>query len=243
MNTFHYRISLISGAVLTLALLGCLAIAQQIEDEPGDSPPPPRDEQRPRAGGRGREAGPPPRPDRRGEFGRRDDRRGPQGHEPWRHLSDEQIEQRLEILREFNPEMARRIEHLMESRGGRPSDRIRKVLQRHWPHIEKLRNLKDHDPTAFRLYVEDEKLGRRCKRFAMQLRKSGGGTDEQKQELREMIAQHFDVRQRKMEHKLDKLEESIKHLKQQLELRREKRSDLEASRYNQLVGATSEAKW
>ncbi len=230
-------LSMSSAGLLMLLIVACAALAQDTVDEPGDMPPPTRGE--PRMGHDG-----PLRPRQiPGDMMGRRDRRRPGDHEPWRELTDEQIQERLAIIREVNPEMAKRIEHAMTSGGGRHSDRLRQALHRHWPKIEEMRNLKRHDSELYELIVADKKLERQCRQLAMKIRRGNGENSEAKDDLRGLIVKHFDVRQHKFKHTLAKLEKRVLELKKNLDMRLLKRTELEAQQFAELVGASDAVKF
>jgi predicted RNase H-like nuclease (RuvC/YqgF family) len=117
------------------------------------------------------------------------------------------------------------------------------MLHRYWPKIERMRNLKSHDPELYELNVTDERLDRQCRQITMKIRADNGENEETKDELRTLITEHFGVRQRKMEHHVAKLEKRLQNLKKNLEMRRQKRSELEAQRFGELIGASDAVKF
>ena len=239
MNTRHDRKTLISTTVVILAMttFGCIALAQNFEDdEPANAPL--ADQREPAT-----RRNDPGRPHPRGDMPRLGGQHGPRGHEPWQQLSEEQIEDRLAFIREFNPDMARKIEHMMTSRRGRHSEGLRRILHKYGPKIEKMMNLKKHDPKLYKLIVADEKFGRDCRQLAMKIRKGNGEDSEDRDELRKMIAEHFDVRQQRMEHNVAKLEKRLLELKNNLELRRQKSSELKSQQFAELVGNSDAVKF
>lgn len=152
------------------------------------------------------------------------------------------IDERLEILREIQPEMAERLEQHIEQRGGVNPERLRMVIGERFQRVERLLSLKREDPDAYQLAIADLTLERKARELADGIR-GQGGDDIQRQQLRTAIAEHFDVRQRKYEHELHRLEQRIAELRRQLDTRRQHRETLEQSRFDELVATPERPEW
>ena len=157
-------------------------------------------------------------------------------------LSPEQIRARLSIVEQVDPQIARQIRRVLDEapqRAGHMWDRLRQAM----PHIERLEHLQKHDPVAFELNVTDLRLQRRSRKLAMRIRHAGSAEQTSEEELRQLIAKHFDIRQRKMEHKLETLEEQIQTLRERVDARRSRQAEIEKHRFKELIGADSELIW
>lgn len=155
----------------------------------------------------------------------------------------EQIAERLEVLQQINPEVAERIQRHMDKRGGMNPERIRMMLGEQFQRIDRLLHLKRDDPDAFELAIDDLKLDRKTQELAEELRRAGGDIGDHRDQLRALIGRHFDVRQRKYEHELNRLEKRIAQLRRQLKTRRNHREALEQSRFDELVSTTEHPEW
>ncbi len=156
----------------------------------------------------------------------------------------QQIAERIEVLRDIHPETAERLEQHINQRGGNVNpDRLRIVMGERFQRIERLVHLKRDDPDAYKLAVSDMRLDRKTREIADAIRRRGGDNDARSGELRGAITEHFDVRQRKYEHELQRLEKRIAELRRQLETRREHRESLEQSRYDELVATPERPEW
>ena len=153
------------------------------------------------------------------------------------------LEQRLEILREINPDIAERIERHLERRGDMHPERIRSMLRERFQRIERLIELKQEDPVAYELAITDMKLERQSQEVADQIRLADGDLEAQRERLRALIREHFDVRQRKYEQELGRLEKRIAELRGQLETRRNHRTALEQTRFDDLVSTPERPAW
>jgi len=153
------------------------------------------------------------------------------------------LKERLEILREINPDVAERVEQHLKQRGDAHPERIRMMLRERFQRIERLVHLKREDSAAYALAITDLKLERQTREAAEKLRGGRGGTEDDRAELRGMIGEHFDVRQRKYELELQRLEKRIAELRRQLETRRNHRDALEQSRFDELISTPGRPEW
>ena len=221
----------------------------------GDDPPAARQKERPGADrdpdGAGRNDARPRRPrdrgadirlaqrGRNGQADRRSDRGN--GHP----LDPERIRRRLDILRQAYPEMAEKIERQLEEHGDNPQrlklllERLRRIA----PHIDRWERMMRDDPKAFELELADVKLGHRARQLAIKVHRDNDPESEAAQELKRVIEQHFDVRQRKREYELKKLEQRIQKLRADLEARRAHRDQVIDKRFEEVMKAGSGAAW
>jgi len=231
--------------VMTAMMLWTSAIALA---QPEDAPPP-RDEQR-REGGpqRGEWRGgerPMMRGDRRygGEGERPHDGMGPGprgDQDGGANLTDEQIEQVLEVLEDYRPEMAEQIREMRE----RDPQRAEQLLRRALMFVRPMVQMQQTDPEGYELHLRDAKLDRESQEIARRLRAADGReADKLHGQLRDVLAAHFDVRQQIRERKLAELERQIEQLRTQIETRAESRDRLVEQRYSELTGQSQRPEW
>jgi len=171
---------------------------------------------------------------RRGLEGRR--RGGP----PDRVLTAEEIEQLLSIMERIHPRFAERLRQA-------GTERARHMLRRHWRLLGLLR-LKEHDPDGFELRVQDMSLERQSRELARQIRDEGSSKDSDRgklarKELRELVSQHFEVRQKIKEHELAKLERRIDELRKAIGQRTEKKGQIIEEQHKQLLDESDRSAW
>jgi len=182
-------------------------------------------------------------PARRGDAERRDrdGKRRPsfRDHRPDnRHsLSAEEIDERLEILRDVNPEMAERIERFRKQF----PEQARLIARREFPMLERLRHLKANDPEGYEFTVADMRLEKESRNLAFQLRQArrDGSRDEVKRlrnELTKVVKEHFEVRHEKRVHELERLERKLETMRDRLEKREKMAEELIDQRIRDLAG-------
>jgi len=167
---------------------------------PGPQMPPP--DRGPRR--RGRDMHRPPGPGRG----------GPQ----MRELTDEQIAEALRVLRKYYPEMAQRLQRARERAGeeGRPG-RGRRFLRMLWPKIVHLIEADREDPDHARDLVADHKLQMQIDALTRRYHRAKGEQREQlKDQLRQKLAEQFEVRQRIRRWRVEKMQRELDRLKDEL---------------------------
>jgi len=107
-------------------------------------------------------------------------------------------------------------------RGGPPMD---------WEAMEK------NDPEMFKLMREDMRLEQEAHELAMKLRQAPPDRrDAIKQEIRELVTKHFDVRQERRTMELKRLEKEISHVRESLEKRQSAKEQIIKQRVRELTG-------
>ena len=158
-------------------------------------------------------------------------------------LSEEDRELAMQVLKDINPELAERLEKSQDN-----PQRVRAMLQRYLPHIQKLVRLKKSDPELYKLKVKDTKIGLECEKLSRQFKeaKHNDETDRMKEihgNVAELVEEHFEVRQKMREMELEKLERRLKEARKQLEKRAGSRKELIQARVNDLTGEQREPMW
>lgn len=156
-------------------------------------------------------------------------------------LTDEQIQERLEILQEIHPELAERMENLRDEN----PERVSRALNEQAFWLGRFVELKRTDPVLYELTVENVKLDRASRDLARRYRRAHeAGDDNQVRAIRgEMAAvleQHFDVRQKMRQHELQVIEQRLQTMRKSLAERLESRDQLIAQRLEQLTGESRE---
>jgi hypothetical protein len=155
-------------------------------------------------------------------------------------LSDEQIEQVLEVLEDYRPEMAEQITDMRQ----RDPQRAEQLIRRAMMFVRPMMYMKQSDPEGYELHIRDAKLDRESHELSRRVREAQGrDADAMRAELRAVVAEHFDVRQQINERKLAALERRIAELRQQISARAEAREELVDQRFGELVGASDQPEW
>jgi hypothetical protein len=168
--------------------------------------------------------------------------RGPLG----RLMTAEQLEDALEVVAAYEPDAAARLKNLIEEN---PED-AQRLIQRHFPAVRFLVQLKERDPEMYEMRMRDLKLNRESWRAAKALREAKAKDElswERKRELEEqvesLVKEHFEVRQAIRERELQKLRDRIEELEEQLDKRSDDRRDLIEQRVEQLIESGDEPRW
>jgi chromosome segregation ATPase len=158
-------------------------------------------------------------------------------------LTEERIEEYKQILLDVRPDLAERLEKLDVDR----PEAFRRFL-RTAPWLFRLRHVKQIDEPRYALMVEDLKLAHRSRETAQAYRAAREGNDKAKAdelqaELRELVAQHFDVRQQLRERELAYLEQRLQELREQLKDREAKKQQLIDQRLKELATRRDRPEW
>jgi len=158
-------------------------------------------------------------------------------------LSEKDRELALEVLKDINPEVAERLGEWEDN-----PQRIRMMLGRQMPRIQKLIQTKKSDPELYGLTVKDMKLGLECEKLSREFRDAGrdgdeGRADRIRGEVAELVDQHFDVRQQMREMELERMERRLAQARKQLEKRSKMRGELIEQRVTELTGDKRKPMW
>lgn len=159
-------------------------------------------------------------------------------------MTEEQVKEALELLREYRPEMAKRFEELREKNPERAQEMMRPMLGR----LMELSYLKRTDPEAFELRKQDYRLWRSIYELSGKLREARAAKDAAKveeltAELRTQLAEHFDVRQKLRERELVRMESKLEEMRKEIEARKASREKLIQSRFEELSTTPSRPEW
>ncbi|QDU72523.1 hypothetical protein [Mucisphaera calidilacus] len=152
----------------------------------------------------------------------RDDRGG-----PWERMSAEEarefIDAAMEIVGELDPDAVQRMRYMAE----RNPHMLLEIMRRRFPRLEALMELRETNPELFQLRIQDFKLNARTMMQAKRIREleenlaDPAEIERQETDLREAIAEHFEVRQKIREIELKDLETEIERLTRQVTRLRE----------------------
>lgn len=185
-------------------------------------------------------------PPSHGRFGRDGVRReGPMGlMDPQRR--EEMRENILAVVSDIDPDRAERLERLLEHR----PEMALGLLREHLPHLLRLVHLREQNPDMYEIRIHDINLARESEELAdhlHELREEDQPNENQVNEvrtrLRDLVIEHFEVRQHAREHELHQLEQRIDELRQQLEARSEAREKLIQRRLRDLLGEDDHVEW
>ena len=159
-------------------------------------------------------------------------------------LTQEQIEQWLEIMRQLHPKFAERIEAALEEN----PEMAKRMLEKAGRRLARFQHMRETDPQAFELEVQDRTLERESHELHRELQNPEVRNDPEKaaqlrDEIRRIVTEHFEVRHKKREHELAKLEQRIKELRDQLKQRSEKKDQIIERRYKDLTGQAEGSSW
>ena len=168
-----------------------------------------------------------------------------------RPLSEEQLDEALTLLEKLHPELAEKLKARQAKQSELdPEDRdhVGAIIQRHFPRLRHLLQLKDTDPAMYELRVEDVRLTLQSRRLAQQYSEALRQEDEQRaeqrfDELQALLEAHFEIRQRLRQLELQRLEQRIAALREQIEAREDDRDEVIEQRLHELVGTEEGARW
>lgn len=154
---------------------------------------------------------------------------------------EERRDEVVRFIRETFPEKAAQLERLRE-RNPAEFQRRRQQLADEVLHLLELRERK---PELFRIQVDEMRLRDELGRLAREARRlKAGGRErlEVEKQLREVLSNSFDLRQRIKEAELEDLRARLRELESSLERRSGRRADMVEERLRQLL-ETGEEDW
>ena len=235
----------ISGLWLVgLAMIALAGAATAPASAFDDGPPPEEEHLGPKDGGHHdhevwRERG------RRGEDwggGERRHRRGGRGggyHDG--PMTEQDVQELLEVLEDHRPELADRVREI----GEKDPQRVREMLGRQGYRLRRLVMMKRYHPEVYELKTEDSQLWRRSDDLARRFRavQDQDAQDALRGELQEVVVRHFEVRQKLREARLAKMRERLDQLQARVQARAEARQELIGERMADLTGDMDHAQW
>lgn len=152
-------------------------------------------------------------------------------------LSEEQVDQLIDILQVVKPEAAERIAVLRQRIG----ERAGAIIAREHPRVMRFMAMRERDPHLFELRMADFQLNRESLELAMAYReaKLTGDADELKTirgKLTQVVKAHFELREEIRQHELQQLEAQLDRLREELETRRERADRIIRERTAELTG-------
>jgi len=187
---------------------------------------------------------PPPRPHDEARSGTD----GPPGH-GWRGehgppMTDEETHDAIEVLRKIDPDKAAQLDKLFSE----DPQRVARVLHESFPKMGRFLMMKRHDPAGFDLWVQELRFNHDAMASAKRLRQAQDQQDDiliasEEITLRQIVSDHFDVRQKIREHQLSKLEQRIEEMREQLNERASDRDELIDQRFDELIDEDVGDRW
>ncbi|MCC7145094.1 MAG: hypothetical protein IT443_01465 [Phycisphaeraceae bacterium] len=161
-----------------------------------------------------------------------------------RALTAEQIKEMLDVLREYDPNLADRIGKFSDQA---PPEEVAGRLREHVPGLMRLAFLKRVNPERYELRLTDLKLERRSNELADQYREAAAADTARsaavKDELAKVVADHFDVRQKLREDLLKEFEKRIEEMRAQITERQQSKDKLVVDRLKELIGQERNPTW
>jgi hypothetical protein len=226
-------IALLNTPSATIRSVAVQALAQ--EEEPREATPP--DEVEPR------EPGEEPREWHRGPR-HPEERRFPQREprRPWMEpLTEEQLQELIAFLEEFDPERAARLKELLQDN---PEGACRIAVPT-YRQMQELLELKEEDPEAFQDLMKRRRLERKVWELVEKYKRTRKEQKKKeiKDELRTVLSELFDLREKDRERQIEELEEELKRLKDLLARRRKKKELIVENHLKDLLGENEDMKW
>jgi len=152
-------------------------------------------------------------------------------------MSEDEVESALDVVVALYPELADRLNQLKED----DPERLRQTLERRFPRVRFLLVLKQRDPAMYELRLDDIALERQTKALGKKIRQARADDDKDaykkyREQLEELAAKHFDIRQAIRESEIEMLKGKIEDLEKRLDDRADDRKDLIEQRVEQVAG-------
>ncbi len=165
-------------------------------------------------------------------------------HERGKPMSEEDAREAIEILRRIDPEKAERLDKAVAER----PEQVARVLHEQFPNMGRFMAWRRYDPEGFDLRVDDMALSRETHECVKRLHEALDDENDEaatfeQLKLEDLVAQHFEVRQKIREHELAKLRDRIEQLEAQLKERAANRDEYITQRVDDLIDGEHEARW
>lgn len=163
----------------------------------------------------------------------------------------EKLEEAKKVLQKYYPEMAEQLNNAFRRRrrvgdtdpqaGAR---RARQLLNKLWPMMIELVEADRKNPDYARLLVDDHRLQQKIDKKARQYQNAEkDDREELSDEIHELLAQQFEVRQKIRTWRLEELERQIKKLRKELEAREKNQEKLINRELKRRLGKNDDLNW
>jgi hypothetical protein len=154
----------------------------------------------------------------------------------WSALSREQRDSFHSLAKELAPEMSGELEELRQNE----PERYEQLMNRNLPRLAEMKDLRRRDREVYRLRARDSELARTTTLLAAQAERARDAGDfeqaaRHEDRLRQLLDEHFEVRQRIRSHELDRLNVRLRDLEEEFLLRAESKGELVEDRLNELL--------
>lgn len=159
-----------------------------------------------------------------------------------RALTPEELSEVVAVMKEYDPDVAMRLE---EVRKANP-ERVRQMIAPHLPGLMRLIWLRRSNPELYQLRIQDFRINRESETLGRQLRDVGADpakTDPLRTQLRAKLIDQFELRQKIRERELEQLEKRIAELRGEIRSRKAARDALIGQRIDQLTGKSVKVEW
>ncbi|NNM84700.1 MAG: hypothetical protein HKL96_02945 [Phycisphaerales bacterium] len=157
-------------------------------------------------------------------------------------VSQRQIEKIMSFLQTTEPEVYAKAVVLRRS----APKKFVKLISEAAPNFRRLERLHKQDPQLFSLTISDIKLTHHSFTIAGELRQPNLPTEQAenlRQDLKQVVSQQFDIRQKIRKLELDQLTKRLEALKAQFTLREKERTVIIETRVNDLIGKPPSIHW
>lgn len=170
-------------------------------------------------------------------------RRGKKPAKP-AELTEEDMPEALVVLHDYRPELVKRFEDWAK----RNPENARQMLSRSVPMMQRLIRMRSEDPEGYRLAIADLRYYRFTAELSKQLHKAQSDKnteqiEELSDKLRTLLTRHFDVRQKIRTREIQKLQDRLDQLHQQMDRRTQSRDKILEGRFKQLSDPNEKATW
>lgn len=160
----------------------------------------------------------------------------------WKELTPDEQESLHEMAATLLPDGSAKLDELRDA----DPDQYEKLMERNQPRLMEFSQLRARDASMFELRRQDTRLARQTQQLARAAREAEldgafDQADEYERQLKELLATHFDVRQRIRAYELDLIAMRVRDLEEELSLRSRSRGELIEERLEQLMETEFEA--
>jgi hypothetical protein len=156
-------------------------------------------------------------------------------------LTDEQLRQYVDALRQISPETGENLDKLMAT----DPEQARQAIHRLGPRLRFMVFQKVVDPEGFEIRAVEQRLQLHAAEIAQRIKQAAGDAaagEKLKLELRPVLDQHFDARIKVMEHELLSLERRIQRLREDLAQQRTQKDKVIEDRMAYLLSDNADGK-
>ncbi|MCC5829319.1 MAG: hypothetical protein JJU36_07710 [Phycisphaeraceae bacterium] len=152
-------------------------------------------------------------------------------------ISPQMLDDVLAVLDDIEPQLAAEVRRSHESN----PERTMELLRPHLPSVRRMMTIKSRDPRGYQFRVDDLRYARKTNELAKKIADAREAENDQQvrrltREARELVSEHFDMRQAWRKHEVQLLERRVSQMRQAIDTRGQQKQQIIDDKLEEISG-------